>query len=80
MIYVETWEYPVDFFIINPRNQLDGHPLILRMHWLATVDAYISCRTCSMTITRGDDVKIISLYPLAQPSLTIMKTKKQPAT
>ena len=45
MVSVVTWEYPTDFLIINPRNQLDGHPLILGRPWLATVDTYISCRT-----------------------------------
>lgn len=31
-----------------------------------------------MTITRGNDVKNLALYPPAQPSLTIVKTRKQP--
>eukprot|EP00253_Pinus_taeda_P026161 PITA_26161 len=77
MASVDSWEYPVDFLIINPKNQLDGHPLILGRPWLATADAYIGCRQCSMTITRGSNVKNLALYPLAQPSLTIMKTNKQ---
>ena len=29
MVSVDSWEYRADFLIINPRNQLDGHPLIL---------------------------------------------------
>lgn len=63
MVFVDTWEYPTDFLIINPRNQLDGHPLILGRPWLATADAYISCQIGSMTINRGNDVKILALYP-----------------
>lgn len=31
-----------------------------------------------MTITRGSNIKNLALYPPAQPSLTIMKTNKQP--
>ena len=27
--FVDSWEYPVDFLVINPRSRLDGHPLIL---------------------------------------------------
>lgn len=42
IVSVDTWEYPVEFLIINPRNRLDGHPLILGSPWLATIDAYIS--------------------------------------
>ena len=74
---VDSWEYPADFLIINPRNQLDGHPLILGRPWLATTDAYISCQTGSMMIARGSNVKNLALYPLAQPSLIIIKTRKQ---
>jgi len=33
-----------------------------------------------MTITRGNDVKNLALYPPAQPSLTIVRTRKQPMT
>ena len=38
-IYVslDSWEYPIDFIIITPKNNL-GHPFILRRPWLATVD------------------------------------------
>jgi len=63
MVFVDSWEYLADFLIINPRNQLDGHPLILGRPWLVTADAYISCRTGSMTIARGSNVKNLALYP-----------------
>jgi len=33
-----------------------------------------------MTITRGTNVKNLALYPHAQPSLTIIKTRKQPVS
>lgn len=33
-----------------------------------------------MTITKGNDVKNLALYPPTQPSLTIVKTRKQPTT
>ena len=49
MVSLDSWEYPTDFLVINPRNQLDGHPLILGIPWLATADAYISCRIGNMT-------------------------------
>ena len=39
MVSVDSWEYPADFLIINPKNQLDGHPLILGRPWLATIYA-----------------------------------------
>lgn len=39
MVSVESWEYLTFFIIINHRNRLDGHPLILGRHWLATANA-----------------------------------------
>ena len=80
MVSVDTWEYLAIFFIINPRNRLDGHPLILGRPWLAITDAYLGCRIGSMTITKGNDVNNLALYPPTQPSLTIVKTRKQLAT
>ena len=65
MVYVDSWEYPADFLIINPRDQLDGHPLILGRPWLATANAYISYRTGNMTIARRNNMKNLALYPPA---------------
>eukprot|EP00253_Pinus_taeda_P019997 PITA_19997 len=80
MVSVDSWEYPTNFLIINPKIRLDGHPLILGRPWLATADAYIGCRQGNMTITRGPDIKNLVLYPLAQPSLTMIKTNQHPVS
>ena len=64
LFFVDSWEYPTDFLVINPKNRMDGHPLILGRPWLATTDAYIGCRTGNLTITRGDSVKILSFIHL----------------
>jgi len=70
MVSIDSWEYLVDFLIINPKNRLDGHPLILGRPWLVIADAYIGCQQGSMTITRGSNIKNLALYPPAQPSVT----------
>eukprot|EP00253_Pinus_taeda_P005869 PITA_05869 len=80
MVSVDSWEYPTDFLIINPKTRFDGHPLILGRPWLATDDAYISCRQGNMIITKGADIKNLVLYPLAQPSITIVKTNRHPVS
>jgi len=80
MVSVDSWEYPIDFLIINPKTRLDGHPLILGRSWLATADAYIGCRQGNMTITRGPNIKNLVLYPPAQPSLTMIKTNQHPVS
>jgi hypothetical protein len=71
-ILVDSWEYPADFLVINPRSRLDGNPLILGRPWLATTYAYIGCRTRNMTIARGSATKNLILYPPAKPSLPII--------
>ena len=43
--------------------------MILGRPWLATTDACISCRSRSMTISDGIEIKSLTLYPLARSSL-----------
>jgi hypothetical protein len=66
-ISVDSWEYPADFLIINPKSGLEGHPLILGRPWFTTTDVYIGFRLGTMTISRGG-VQGISSYNL-QPNL-----------
>ena len=57
VVSIDPWEYPVEFVVLHPNSQLGGHPLILGRPWLATPDACISCRSGSMTIYDGIDIK-----------------------
>ena len=65
-----SWEYPIDFMILTPKNNLGGHPLVLGRPWLATTDAFISCRSGDMYISDGNSTKKFTLYP---PARTITK-------
>jgi hypothetical protein len=67
IISVESWNYPADFVVLQPKTKLGGHPLILGRPWLATADAFISCRSESMTISNGYKTKQLTLYPHATP-------------
>lgn len=49
IVSLDSWEYLVDFLILQPKTNLGGHPLILGRLWLATADAFIGCRSESMT-------------------------------
>ena len=69
MVSIDPWEYPTDFLILRPNTKFNGCPLILGIPWLATGDAYISCRVGNMTIKNGHLSKQLVLYPPAQPSL-----------
>ena len=63
MVTIESWEYPTDFLVLQPKTKFNGYPLILGRPWLATVDAYISFRAGNMTIKNGPLSKQIVLYP-----------------
>eukprot|EP00253_Pinus_taeda_P023260 PITA_23260 len=69
VISIESWNYPVDFVVLQTKTKLGGHPLILGRPWLATIDAFISCRSGSMTISNGQETKHLTLYPHATPMI-----------
>jgi hypothetical protein len=70
IISIDSWEYPTDFLVLQPKSQSNGYPLILGRPWLATTDAYIGCRAGNMTIIDGLSQKKIVLYPPSQPLIT----------
>jgi len=69
MVSIDSLEYPTNFLVLQPKVKLIGYPLILGRPWLATADAYISCRAENMTIKNGHMSKQLILYPPAQPLL-----------
>eukprot|EP00253_Pinus_taeda_P004863 PITA_04863 len=69
VISIESWNYPTDFFVLQTKTKLGGHPLILGRPWLAIADAFIGCRSRSMTISNGQETKQLTLYPHATPMI-----------
>ena len=69
IVTLNYWEYLIEFVILSPKTNMGGYPLILGRPWLATVDAYITCRSKKMTISNGMDKNNMNLYSLAQPFL-----------
>ena len=67
LVSVDSWEYPMNFLVLQPKEKLTGYPLILGRPWLATSYTYISCRARSMTIKNGPMSKQLVLYPPPQP-------------
>ena len=53
MVTIDSWVYPIDFLVLQPKTKFNGYPLILGTPWLATADTYISCRARNMTIKNG---------------------------
>ena len=66
IVSIDSWEYPVNLIILQPKSNLGGHPLILGRLWLTTVDAFIGCRVGPMIISKENEGKQISLYPPAK--------------
>jgi hypothetical protein len=71
-ISIDSWEYPTNFLIINPRSGIKGNPLILGRPWLSIVDTNIECQTGNMKTSRGCFMKILILYPPAKISPTFI--------
>ena len=69
MVSINSWEYPTDCLVLQPKAKLTGYPLILGRPWLATTDAYISCSARNMTMKNGHLSKQLVLYPPSQPPL-----------
>ena len=44
IVSLDSWEYPADFFVLQPKSTSGGHPVVLGRPWLATEDAFIGCR------------------------------------
>lgn len=69
MVSIDSWEYPTDFLVLQPKTKFNGYPLIHGRPWLATFDSYISCRASNMIIKNGNFWKRLVLYPLAESSI-----------
>ena len=63
MVSIDSWEYPADFLVLQPKAKLTRYPLILGRPWFAIADAYISCRDGNMTIKNRHMSKQLILYP-----------------
>ena len=57
--------------ILTPKDNLGGCPLILRRPWLATADAFISCRSGDMFISDWSSKKKFTLYPPAKTTIEV---------
>ena len=70
-VSLDSWEYPIDFMILTPKNNLGGHPLILGRPWLAIANAFISCISGHMYIFDVNSTKKLTLYPPARTIIEI---------
>jgi len=71
VIFWDSWEYHIDFIILQPKTYKGGYPLIWEWPWLAIADAYISCQWWNMTIFYGTSTKKLTLYHPSIPNIDI---------
>ena len=65
-LILDSWEYPVDFFILHPKSTSGGHLVALGRPWPVIAYAFIGCRLGDMFLSRRNLVKQVSLYPPAK--------------
>ena len=63
IVSVASWEYLIEFMVIQSNDPYKGHPIILGRPWLATANAFIGCRDEEMTISNGLSTQRLILYP-----------------
>ena len=63
VVSVASWEYPVDFMIVESKDPSTGHPIIFGRPWLATANDFIGCRDGEMTISNEFSTQRLILYP-----------------
>ena len=63
VVSVASWEYPIDFMVIESKDPSKGNPIILGIPWLAPANAFIGCRDGEMTISNGLSTQRLILYP-----------------
>lgn len=42
MVSIDSYEYPIDFLVLQPKTKFNGCPITLGKPWLTTIGAYIS--------------------------------------
>ena len=63
MVSIDSWEYPIDFLLLQPKTRFNGYPLIFEIPSLAIVDAYINSKVGNMSLKNRHLTKKIILYP-----------------
>ena len=66
-VSVASWEYPVNFMVVESKDPYKGNPIIFGRPWLATANDFIGCRDGEMTISNEFFTQRLILYPPGQP-------------
>ena len=67
IVSLDSFEYPINFIVLETKAMLVGYPLILGTPWLAIIDTYIRRRIEDMAIANDPSKNKMTLYPPAKP-------------
>jgi hypothetical protein len=70
IIFIDYWEYPTKFLVLQTKYKFNGYPLIFGMPWMATIYSYIDYRARNKTIIDGLSKRNIGIYPPTQTLIT----------
>jgi hypothetical protein len=71
IIFIDSWEYPTKFLVLQTKYQFNGYPLIFGRPWMATtIYSYIDYRARNMTIIDGQSQKEYCPLSPTQPLIT----------
>ena len=63
IVSLASWEYSMEFMVIESKDPSKGHPIIFGRPWLATANSFMGCRDGEMTISNGLSTQRLILYP-----------------
>lgn len=43
IVSMDSWDFPANFLVLNIKDKLEAHPLMLRIPWLSIANGYIWC-------------------------------------
>ena len=67
IVIVSSWEYLVDLLVLQTKDPVKEHPIILGRPWLVTTNSFIGCREGILTISNGTSLQNLTMYSPTQP-------------
>jgi hypothetical protein len=68
IVTLASWEYPIDFIVIQSKDPTKGHLVILGKPWLATTNAFNGYRECNTPTTGLENFRLSFLILEGQHS------------
>ena len=67
IVTIASWEYAVDFLVLQTNDHVKEHPVILGSPWMEISNSFIGCREIMLTISNCTSLQNLTIYPPTQP-------------